>query len=67
MKTPAFFCFSEVTSMEEELEKEYCADCPYPSHGFVCRGKDGECMRSRINKINDVKEEKRGNASNALQ
>ena len=53
--------------MEEELEKEYCADCPHPSHGFVCRGKDGECLRSRINKINDVMEEKRGNASNALQ
>ena len=53
--------------MEENLEKERCADCPYPGHGFVCESRDGECMRSRINKINDVKEEKQGNASDALQ
>ena len=29
---------------------EKCVGCPYPSHGFVCWGADGECMRTRIKK-----------------
>ena len=31
---------------------ELCEGCPYPSNGFVCWGLNGECMRSRITKIN---------------
>lgn len=29
-----------------------CEGCPYPSNGFVCWGLNGECMRSRMTKIN---------------
>ena len=25
-----------------------CRDCPYPSPGFICYGKDGSCMRTEV-------------------
>ena len=25
-----------------------CEGCPFPGHGFLCRGEDGECMRTRM-------------------
>ena len=28
-----------------------CRGCPYPRHGFLCRGSDGSCLRSRMNEI----------------
>ena len=28
-----------------------CRGCPYPSTGFVCGGSDGECMKTRVQKI----------------
>ena len=31
-----------------------CEGCPYPAHGFVCWGGDGNCIRSRIAKINQI-------------
>ena len=39
------------------MEKEYCYiprcdDCPYCGHGFICRGKDGRCMRTEAARIN---------------
>ncbi len=29
-----------------------CKGCPFPGHGFLCWGADGECMRTRIEKQN---------------
>ena len=34
-----------------------CKDCPYPRHGFLCWGVDGTCLRSRMNEINEKKED----------
>ena len=28
-----------------------CEGCPFPGHGFLCRGEDGECMRTRLMKL----------------
>lgn len=30
-----------------------CRDCPYPSPGFICRSKDGRCMRTEVEEINE--------------
>ncbi len=27
-----------------------CNGCPFPGHGFLCWGEDGECMRTRLDK-----------------
>ena len=34
-----------------------CKDCPYPRHGFLCWSADGTCLRSRMNEINEKKED----------
>ena len=34
-----------------------CKNCPYPRHGFLCWGADGTCLRSRMNEINEKKED----------
>ena len=31
-----------------------CRGCPYPAHGFVCWSRDGDCMRKRIGKLNNI-------------
>lgn len=36
---------------------ERCDGCPYPRHGFLCWGADGTCLRSRMNEINEKKED----------
>ena len=28
-----------------------CEGCPFPGHGFLCQGVDGECMRTRLMKL----------------
>ncbi|MCI7725523.1 MAG: hypothetical protein MSH58_00030 [Clostridiales bacterium] len=33
-----------------------CEGCPFPGHGFLCQGVDGECMRTRLMKLS-VKED----------
>ena len=30
-----------------------CRDCPYPSPGFICYGKDGSCMKTEVEKIDE--------------
>ena len=30
------------------LSPARCAGCPYPGHGFLCWGRDGGCLRTRI-------------------
>ena len=34
-----------------------CEGCPFPGHGFLCRGEDGECMRTRLMKLSEKEEE----------
>ncbi len=29
---------------------ERCKGCPYPAHGFLCWGQDGECLRTMTEK-----------------
>ncbi len=31
-----------------------CEVCPYRSTGFLCGGSDGECMKTRIQKIKNT-------------
>lgn len=33
-----------------------CRDCPFPGHGFLCWGEDGECMRTRYAACQDKSE-----------
>lgn len=35
---------------------ESCGDCPYPTHGFLCYGKEGDCLRTDMNKIHQRKQ-----------
>ena len=35
-----------------------CDGCPYPAHGFICWGGDGDCIRSITEKMNKRQEEK---------
>ena len=28
-----------------------CEGCPYPAHGFICRSKDGTCMKTYMEKL----------------
>lgn len=30
------------------LSPARCLGCPYPSHGFLCWGRDGGCLRTRM-------------------
>ena len=32
---------------------QLCEGCPFPGHGFLCRGEDGECMRTRLMKLSE--------------
>ncbi len=36
---------------------EFCEGCPFPGHGFLCWGDDGDCMRKRVEKLSEVKHE----------
>lgn len=33
-----------------------CEGCPFPGHGFLCQGGDGDCMRTRLMKLSDREE-----------
>ena len=35
-----------------------CEGCPFPGHGFLCQGGDGECMRTRLMKLSEKEEPK---------
>lgn len=28
-----------------------CRDCPYPGIGFICRSKDGSCLRTDVEEL----------------
>ena len=38
-----------------------CEGCPFPGHGFLCQGVDGECMRTRLMKLSKLREKYCGN------
>ena len=35
-----------------------CEGCPFPGHGFLCQGVDGECMRTRLMKLSEKEDTK---------
>lgn len=35
---------------------EKCAGCPFPSSGFICWGMDEDCMRTRMEKLQNKEE-----------
>ena len=35
-----------------------CDGCPYPAHGFLCWGPGEDCMRTRVEKINNRRKER---------
>ncbi len=37
-----------------------CKNCPYPSIGFLCGGSDGECMKTRMQKIQNTAKKEGG-------
>ena len=37
---------------------QLCEGCPFPGHGFLCQGEDGECMRTRLMKLSEKEEPK---------
>ncbi len=39
-------------------QSERCVGCPYPGHGIVCWHPDGTYLRTDMNKINGLEEEK---------
>lgn len=32
----------------------HCEGCPYPAHGFLCWRDETECLRTRMQKINEM-------------
>ena len=32
-----------------------CRDCPCPRHGFICWQSEDNCLRTRMDKINDTR------------
>ena len=32
-------------------DRPECEGCPYPAHGFICRSKDGTCMKINMKKL----------------
>ncbi len=49
------------TGPPEQTEKPVCTPSPlcegrpFPGHGFLCRGEDGDCMRTRLSKLSERK------------
>ncbi len=42
-----------MTQPTEPIQRPYdsCGDCPYVAHGFQCNRKEGDCIKTRIEKI----------------
>lgn len=36
---------------------ERCNGCPYPHHGFICWSRDGSCLRTDMQRINQRQED----------
>lgn len=59
-------CFYSDNTVERvkaaQIEKirgpfESCGDCPYVSQGFICFGKEGDCLKTDMAKINRRKKQ----------
>ena len=35
-----------------------CQGCPYPRHGFICWRSDGTCLKTHMEKINEMAKNK---------
>ena len=48
------------TQTEKPICTEFplCEGCPFPGHGFLCQGVDGECMRTRLMKLSEKEDTK---------
>ena len=46
--TGSFPCVEEPIVCKKS---DRCKGCPFPGHGFLCWGKDDECMRTRLAEI----------------
>ena len=52
-KGAAAFLAPQALCLERSVEPprpslSACQDCPYPGHGFLCRSRDGRCLRDRV-------------------
>jgi hypothetical protein len=36
-----------------------CGNCPYPSHGFICYGSEGDCLRTDMQRIHSRNKQKK--------
>ena len=36
-------------------DRPECEGCPYPAHGFICRSRDGTCMKTNLRKLWEAK------------
>lgn len=43
--------FAERPAPQPKGPFESCGDCPYASHGFMCYGKEGDCLKTDMEKI----------------
>jgi len=43
---------TEIEREQDEIEPPRCHKCRYKSHGFICWGSDGSCMRTWVDKNN---------------
>ena len=50
-------CYSRPPEMTEApvcTRSEKCEGCPFPATGFICWGTDGDCMRTRFDRLKEV-------------
>lgn len=36
-----------------------CGNCPYPSHGFICYGSEGDCLKTDMQRIHNRNKQKK--------
>ena len=44
-------------------QSDRCVGCPYPGHGFICWGQDGECMRTIMDRKTEKEEKSNGDSN----
>ena len=54
-------CYVPPPPSEPEVcsRSENCEGCPFPGSGFICWSESGDCMRTRMEKLQTKKEENR--------
>ena len=58
-RKPACYDSDSLVSVEKVLTEKRpngpfksCGECPYASHGFICYSREGDCLRTDMQKIN---------------